>query len=233
MKWTSTQSFHYESPFKHLHQSTWSRQCLLKIIPFCYDNLLPQTGHKRRGTLPQTRVCHHKGRTVETFDLEIYKVNSMPLQLLTAFSPCFICQHLSPSVHKNKLFSTPCPSYCLFKLACPTLQPSTLYSLNCQYKRSKSLSGPLFHIRNGLCVCQFWVSGKMKWGRQRERGGETTYGVYDECSRGQYMFSVIIGGGGGWILEDAPNVTHTDTHMHRPAETQIQTHILTVPVWLL
>lgn len=95
-------------------------------------------------------------------------------------------------------------------------QPSTLYSLNCQCERSKSSSGPLFHIRNGLCVCQFWVSWRMK--RERQRGGEkTTYGVYDECRRGQYMFSVMMGEWG--ILEDTHTVSSRGTHTHRHSDS--------------
>lgn len=88
--------------------------CLLKadILFFCHDSLLPQTRHKRHGAMPQTQFCHHRGKTVETFDLEIHKVNLMPLRLLSfPFFPCFICQHLSQTNYSPH-------SYCLFKLAC-------------------------------------------------------------------------------------------------------------------
>lgn len=46
--------------------------------------------------------------------------------------------------------------------------------------------------------------------RETERGGKTTYGVYDECRRGQYMFSVMMREWG--ILKDTENNKHTQLH---------------------
>lgn len=60
------------------------------------------------------QFCHHRSKTVKTFELEKYKVNSMPLQLLSAFFPCFICRHLSPSLSKkNKTNYSPPLIVCL------------------------------------------------------------------------------------------------------------------------
>lgn len=158
--------------------------------------------------MPQTQFCHLRGKTVKTFDLEIYKVNSAPLQLFFAFFPCFICQHLSPSLKKTN-YSL--PSYCLFKLACP---PHSLPHSIPSTVSARGLKARLVHCFTSETVCVFVSSGSLGlWNeRDRERGGETTYGVYDECQRGQYMFSVIMGV--GWILEDTLNVTHTYTHTH-------------------
>lgn len=69
-------------------------------IQFCYDSVVPETRHKRHCATPQTYFCHHRGKGVETYDLEIHKVNSMSLWLLCAFFPLFIRQHLSPSFKK-------------------------------------------------------------------------------------------------------------------------------------
>lgn len=150
----------------------------------------------------------NRNKAVETFALEKYKVNSMPLQLLSAFFPRFICWHLSlsRSVRKNKTNYSP-PSYCLFKLACP---PHSLPHSIPSTVSARGLKARLVHCFTSETVCVFVSSGSLgKWSEpDRERGGETTYGVYDECQRGQYMFSVIMGGG-GWILEDMLNVAQT------------------------
>lgn len=96
-------------------------------------------------------------------------------------------------------------------------QPSTLYSLNCQSERSKSSSGPVFHIRNGLCVCQFWVSGRMKQERQRSGGKKQHMDFMMNVGGDSTCFLWWWGSGGFW-----------ETH----ARTQTQADILTVPVWL-
>ena len=54
-------------------------------------------------------------------------------------------------------------------------------------------------------------------GGKKNKKKKTTYGVYDECRRGQYMFSVMMGEWG--ILEDAHTVTSRGTHTHRHSDS--------------
>lgn len=131
--------------------------CLLMAdIPFCCDSLLPQTRHQRHGAMPQTQVCHHRGKIVKTFDLEIHKVNSMPLRLLSAFFPCFICQHLSPSFLKKTNYSP--PSYCLFKLAWP---PHSLPHSIPSTVSARGLKARLVHCFTSETLCVFVSSGSL------------------------------------------------------------------------
>lgn len=76
--------------------------CFKAEIQFCYDSVVPETRHERHCATPQTYFCHHRGKGVETFDLEIHKVNSMSLWLLSAFFPHFICQHPSASLKEKR-----------------------------------------------------------------------------------------------------------------------------------
>lgn len=167
---------------------------------------MPETRHTRHCATPQTYFCHHRGKGVETFDLEIHKVNSMPLWLLSAFFPRFICQHPSPSFKKKKKRKSPHLSYCLFKLAClPQSIPSTV--------SVRGLKARLVHCFTSETVCVFVSSGSPGEWKERDRVGRrvwgATYGLYDECRRGQYMFSVMREWG---ILEEARKITNTHTH---------------------
>ena len=91
-----------------------------------------------------------------------------------------------------------CPSYCLFKLACPS---TTLHSPDCQIGRPKSSSRPAAHFKNGLHVCQSRVRAKNEVSENMEKsGGKTTYGLHDEWAKRQDMLCVIEGEDKGPIL---------------------------------
>lgn len=166
--------------------------CLLKAdIHLCYDGLLPQTRHKRHCAMPQTWLCHHRGEVVETFDLEIHKVNSMPLWLLF---PCFICQHPSPPLKKqnNKKRKYSPLSYCLFKLAClPHSIPSTV--------SVRGLKARLVHCFTSETVCVFVSSGSPGEWNERDREGEKQHMEFMMNVRGDSTcFLWWWGSGGFW-----------------------------------
>lgn len=92
-------------------------------------------------------------------------------------------------------------------------QPPTLCSLNCHCKRSKSLSGPLFHIKNSLCVCQFWVLGIIKCNRQR--GGQPIATTVNEVHVS--------------VMSEREEDSHT--HMHTCAHERAPTDTHTSRLW--